>query len=42
MSVHPIHFKSTGLNVYKFMSIQNQKEHIGNVKQLKSDRFQDR
>ena len=34
--------KNTGLKVYKFMSIQNQEEHIGHVKQSKSDRFQDR
>ena len=35
--------KSTGLKVYKFMGmIQNQEEHIGHVKQPKSDVFQDR
>ena len=28
--------------VYKCMSIQTQEEHIGHVKQSKSDRFQDR
>ena len=36
------HWKATGLNASKFMSIQNQEEHIGHVKQLKSDRYQDR
>ena len=34
--------KNTGLKVYKFMSIQNQEENIGHVKQSKRDRFQDR
>ena len=34
--------KTNGLNIYKFMSIQTQKEHIGHIKQSKSDRFQDR
>ena len=33
---------ATGLKVSKFMGIQNEEEHIGNVKQLKSDRYQDR
>ena len=36
------HWKATGLKVSKVMGIQNQKEHIGHVKQLKSDRYQDR
>ena len=36
------HWKATGLKVSKFMSIQNQEEHIGHVKQLKSDICQDR
>ena len=31
--------KKNGLKVYKFRSIQNQEEHIGPVKQSKSDRF---
>ena len=34
--------KNNGLKVYKFMSIQTQEEHIGHIKQSKSDRFQDR
>ena len=34
--------KNNGLTVYKFMSIQTQEEHIGHIKQSKSDRFQDR
>ena len=34
--------KNSGLKVYKFMSIQTQEEHIGHIKQSKSDRFQDR
>ena len=50
MLVHPItvvlnvfwHRKATGLKVSKFMGIQNQEDHIGRVKQLKSDRYQDR
>ena len=33
---------NNGLKVYKFMSIQTQEEHIGHIKQSKSDRFQDR
>ena len=33
--------KNNGLKVYKFMSIQTQEEHIGHIKQSKSDRFQD-
>ena len=33
--------KNKGLNVYKFMSIQTQEEHIGHIKQSKRDRFQD-
>ena len=36
------HWKATGLKVSKFMGIQNQEEHLGHVKQLKSDRYQDR
>ena len=32
--------KNNGLKVYKFMSIQPQEEHIGHIKQSKSDRFQ--
>ena len=36
------HWKATGLKVSKVMGIQNQEEHIGHVKQLKSDRYQDR
>ena len=36
------HWKATGLKVRKVMGIQNQEEHIGHVKQLKSDRYQDR
>ena len=35
-------WKDTGLKVYTFMSIQNQEEHIGHVKQSKGDRVQDR
>ena len=35
-------WKATGLKVSKFMGIQNQEEHIGRVKQLKSDSYQDR
>ena len=35
------HWKATGLKVSKGMGIQNQEEHIGHVKQLKSDRYQD-
>ena len=36
------HWKATGLKVSKFMGIQNQEEHIGHVKQLKSGRrYQD-
>ena len=34
--------KNDGLKMYKFMSIQTQKEHIGHIKQSKSERFQDR
>ena len=33
--------KNNGLKVYKFMSIQTREEHIGYIKQSKSDRFQD-
>ena len=29
-------------HISKLMGIQNQEEHIGHVKQLKSDRYQDR
>ena len=36
------HWKATGLKVSKVMGIPNQEEHIGHVKQLKSDRYQDR
>ena len=36
------HWKATGLKVSRFMGIQNQEEHIGHVKQFKSDRYQDR
>ena len=38
------HWKATGFKVSKFMGIQNQEweRHIGYVKQLKSDRYQDR
>ena len=36
------HWKATGLKVGKVICIQNQEEHIGHVKQLKSDRYQDR
>ena len=36
------HKKATGLKVSKVMGIQNQEEHMGHVKQLKSDRYQDR
>ena len=36
------HWKATGFKVSKFMGIQNQEGHIGHVKQLKSDRYQDR
>ena len=36
------HWKATGLKVSKFMGIQNQEQHIGHVKQLKSDRYQAR
>ena len=36
------HWKATWLKVSKVMGIQNQEEHIGHVKQLKSDRYQDR
>ena len=36
------HWKATGLKVSRFMGIQNQEEHIGHVKQSKSDRYQDR
>ena len=36
------HLKATGLKVSKVIGIQNQEEHIGHVKQLKSDRYQDR
>ena len=51
MLVHPIivalndfwHWKATGLKVSKFMGIQKyEEEHIGRVKQLKSDSHQDR
>ena len=49
MLIHPItvvlnvfgHWKGTGLKVGKFMSIQKQEAHIGHVKQLKRDRYQD-
>ena len=34
--------KNNWLKVYKFMSIQTQKEHISHIKKSKSDRFQDR
>ena len=34
--------KNNGLKVHKFMSIRTQEEHIGHIKQPKSDRFQDR
>ena len=34
--------KNNRLKVYKFMSIQSQEEHIGHIKQSKSNRFQDR
>ena len=34
--------KNNGLKVYKFMSIKTQEDHIGHIKQSKSDRFQDR
>ena len=34
--------KNNGLKVYKFTSIKTQEEHIGHIKQSKSDRFQDR
>ena len=36
------YWKATGLKVSMVMGIQNQEEHIGHVKQLKSDRYQDR
>ena len=36
------HWKATGLKVSKVMDSQNQEEYIGHVKQLKSDRYQDR
>ena len=36
------HWKATGLKVSKFIGIQYQGEHFGHVKQLKSDRYQDR
>ena len=36
------HWKTTVLKVSRFMVIQNQEEHIGHVKQSKSDRYQDR
>ena len=36
------HWKATGLKVTKVIGIRNQEEHIGHVKQLKSDRYQDR
>ena len=36
------HWKATELKASKFMGIQKQEEHIGHVKQLKSDRYQDR
>ena len=36
------YWKATGLKVSKVMGIQNQEEHIGHEKQLKSDRYQDR
>ena len=36
------HWKATGLKVIKFIGIQNQEEHIGHVKQLKTDRYQHR
>ena len=36
------HWKATRLKVRKVMGIQNQQEHIGHVKQSKSDRYQDR
>ena len=36
------HWKATRFKVSKFMGIQNQEGHIGHVKQLKSDRYQDR
>ena len=34
--------ENNGLKVYKFMSIQAKEDHISNIKQSKSDRFQDR
>ena len=34
--------KNKGLEVYTFMRIQTQEEHIGHIKQSKRDRFQDR
>ena len=34
--------KNNGLKVYKFTSIKTQEEHIGHIKQSKSDRYQDR
>ena len=33
--------KNNWLKIYKFMSIQTQEDHIGHIKQQKSDRFQD-
>ena len=36
------HWKATWLKFSKFMGIQNQEEYVGHVKQLKSDRYQDR
>ena len=36
------HWTATGVKVSKFMGIQNQEGHTGYVKQLKSDRYQDR
>ena len=36
------HWKATGLKVSRFMGIQNQEEHIGHVKQSKSDRYRAR
>ena len=36
------HWIATGLKVNKFMGIQNQEEHIGHAKQLKSNIYQNR
>ena len=36
------YWKATGLKVNRIMGIQNQEEHIGHVKQSKSDRYKDR